>query len=82
MVERAQTLLCRRQRVKAMQVVDIDVVRRHSPQTRFARLDQMMARRPQIVGTRPHAKRCLRGDQNLFAASGDRLPENRLGKPV
>ena len=82
MVERAQHFLLRRQRVKTMQVIDVDVIGTQPPQAAFASLDQVMARRSQIVRPRSHAERRLRRDENLVPSPGDRLAENGFGESV
>jgi hypothetical protein len=50
MVERAQSFLDGRERVETVKVTDFDVVGAQAPQAGFARRNQVMSRRSDIVG--------------------------------
>ena len=82
LVEHAQRLLDRRQRVEAVQLEQVDVIRPQPPQRRLHRGDQMRPRRAHIVGPRAAAKRRLRGNQHLVAPPLDRRPEDFLRAPA
>eukprot|EP01034_Spumella_vulgaris_P043120 gene43120-53520_t len=82
LVEHAQGLLDRRQRVETVQLKQIDVVRPQPPQRRLDRRDQMRPRRAHIIGPGAAAKRRLRGDEHLVAPPLDRRAEDLLRAPA
>src|SRR5579872_71218 len=81
-VERAQHFFDRSERVEPMQMVDVDVVRAQSLQTRIASLNQMVPGRSDIVWPNSHLERCFCRDQDALPLASDRLAENRFGQSV
>ncbi len=84
LIERAQNFLDRSERVEAVEVIDVDVVRTQPAQAGFASADKMIARRSQIVraGLISHAESCLGRDQYIVAAAGNCFPKNCFGESV
>jgi len=79
-VQRLERLLDRRRVIKAVDLVEVDVVH---PEPRQAGVDlgeDRLARQPGAVGARPHAPIDLGGDDDLVAAGeiADRAAENLL----
>src|SRR5207249_480044 len=77
-VERAQRLLDARERVEAVELVEVHVVRAEAAQARLAGPDQVEARRADVVRSRAGAKGSLRRDDHLLAAAGDGLAQDLL----
>src|SRR5271168_4023083 len=81
-VERAENFFRRSKSVKAVQMINVDVVGPQPPQARLASLDQMVPRRAEIVRSRGHAKRRLARDQNIGASPTNRFAEDLLRDAV
>ena len=81
-VERAERFLDRRQRVEAVQLVEVDVVGAEAAQARLDRAGQVVARGADVVRSRPAAEGALGRDEHLVAPALDRLAEDLLGQAV
>ena len=79
-VERLQSLFDGSERVEGMHVVDVDVVDREAAETVFAGLDEVLARRAEIVGAVAHGESGFRGDKNAVAFAGDSFAEDLFGE--
>ena len=80
-VQRAHGFLHRRQRIEAMQLVEINVVRAQPSQTAFNLFGQMLARRPHVVRRVAEPERAFRRNDHPIATALDRLAKNFLGLP-
>ena len=81
-VQRPQRLLDGRQRVRPVDLVQVDVVRVQGPQARLYTLHDVLTRCPGVVGAVPHPDANLGPDQDLRSDSLDRLPNVLLGLPA
>ena len=78
-VQRAERLLGRRQRVEAVQLEQVDMLGAEAPERRLHRVDQMVARAAHLVGALAGAEGGLGRDQHLVAPALDRRPQHLLG---
>src|ERR1700722_2637316 len=76
LIQRAQNFIDRGESVEAVKMIDVDIVSAETTQAGFAGLDQVMARRAQIVWSGAHAKSSFRRNENLVTAIGDGFAEN------
>src|SRR5579883_2226336 len=81
-VERVKRLLYRRRSVEPVHMVDVDVIRAEPPQTPFQLLDQVVARRADIIRPLAESKGRLCRNQQLVSFAGDRFAGDLLRKTV
>src|ERR1700726_989607 len=75
-VQGIQRLLHRGQRVEAMQMVDVDVVRSQAAKTRLAGMHEMESPGADLVRTVTHGEGGFGRYEHLIATAGNRLTEN------
>ena len=73
-VERAQRVFDVRQRVGAVNLIEVDVVGAEPLQARFDRLDDVQARQADVVRTLTHASADFRREHDAMPPSLQRLP--------
>jgi hypothetical protein len=81
-VQCGEHFLDRRQRVEAVQLKEIDVVRAEALEARFDAPDEMPAGRADVIGRLAVAKGRLGGDEHLPAPSLDCLTKHLLRKTI
>src|SRR4030095_7712682 len=74
----AARFLDRRQRVKTVELIQIDVVGAEPAQASLDGVDQVIPRRAHLVGAGASAEGPLRGNQDLMAASLESLSQDLL----
>src|SRR5580698_4544227 len=80
-VQGIERLLYRGERVEAVQMVDVDVVRSQAAETRLAGMHEMQAAGADLVRTVTHGEGGFGRYEHLIATAGDRLTENLLRSP-
>src|SRR5262245_15577521 len=75
-IERAERFFDRRERIEAVQLIQVDVVGSQTPQAVVDGVDQVIARRADVIQCRPGAKCALRRNQQAIAPTLDRLSKN------
>jgi hypothetical protein len=75
-IEHLKSFFDGREGVKGVHVVDVDVVDAKAAKRVFAGLNQVIARRADIVGTVAHCESSFRGDENAVAFAGDGFAED------
>ena len=81
-VERRQRFLDRGVVVLAVQLQQIDMIDAKPVQRGIDRLQDMLTRRAELVGTRPHGERRLGRDQQAVPLASDGFAKNLLGQSV
>ena len=77
-IQRGERFLHRRQRVEAVQLVEIDVIRAEPPQARIHGARQVVPRRAEVVRPGTARKAALGRNQQFVAPALDRLSEDLL----
>jgi len=75
-IEGAERLLQRRHRIEPMQLIQVDVVGTETPETTFDGVDEVMARRAEIVRSGAGAERPFCGNEGLMTAALQRLSQD------
>jgi hypothetical protein len=79
-IERLKSFFNGREGVERVHVVNVDVIDTEAAETAFAGLDQVIARRADIVGTVAHGEGGFRGDENAVAFAGDGFAKDFFGE--
>ena len=75
-----QRFLDRRQRIEAVQLIQVDVVGAQPTQTAFDRANEVVARRADVVRSRAGSEGALGRDEHPIAPALDRLAEDLFGQ--
>ena len=78
-VERPQGFLERRERIEAVGLIEVDVIRAETAQAGLAGFDEVAARESGFVGAGFETNECFSGEDNLLPASAQRLAEDFFG---
>src|SRR5882757_9388565 len=81
-VQGVEGFLYRGGRVESVKVVDVDVVRSQTFETRLAGMNQVMTAGAEIVWALSHGEGGFGGDQNLITAAGNGLTQNLFRHPL
>src|SRR5271168_2058519 len=75
-VQGIEGLLDRRERVKSVEMVDVDVVSSQALEAGLTGMHQVQPAGADVVGAVAHGERSFGRYQHLVAAAGDRLPQD------